>query len=375
MASLSLQGISKSFDGALSSAVKDVSLEIADNEFCVFVGPSGCGKSTLLRMIAGLEEVTEGELLIGGRRVNELAPSERNVAMVFQNYALYPHMDVATNIGFGMRLAGYSREEIQLRVRNIAQVLQIEHLLNRLPKALSGGQRQRVAIGRALVRDPGVFLFDEPLSNLDAALRTQMRVEIARMHREYGKASSVYVTHDQVEAMTLADKIVLLHSGEAIAQYGSIAQVGQPMDLYRNPKNLFVAGFIGSPKMNFINATVTRLAANGVDLQTADAGLLHVSVNPGKTQVGDAVTVGVRSEHLRMVGGPDANTLPCRVNWVERLGDLTYAYLEVSQKAQLTLRLPGESSVAVGDSAYVLVPSERAHVFDKDGLALQALQG
>eukprot|EP01030_Chromulinospumella_sphaerica_P034807 gene34807-biopygen24518 len=254
MAGLSLRGISKSFDDGLSTVVKDVSLDIADNEFCVFVGPSGCGKSTLLRMIAGLEDVTEGELMIGGRRVNELAPSERNVAMVFQNYALYPHMDVATNIGFGMRLAGYRKEEIQSRVRNIAKVLQIEHLLERLPKALSGGQRQRVAIGRALVRDPGVFLFDEPLSNLDAALRTQMRVEIARMHREYGKASSIYVTHDQVEAMTLADKIVLLHSGEAIAKFGSVAQVGSPMELYLRPKNLFVAGFIGSPKMNFLQA-------------------------------------------------------------------------------------------------------------------------
>ncbi|MBT0570878.1 sn-glycerol-3-phosphate ABC transporter ATP-binding protein UgpC [Curvibacter sp. CHRR-16] len=373
MAGLSLRGISKSFDGGLSTTVKDVSLDIADNEFCVFVGPSGCGKSTLLRMIAGLEDVTAGDLLIGGRRVNELAPSERNVAMVFQNYALYPHMDVATNIAFGMRLAGYKKDEINHRVSNIAQVLQIEHLLERLPKALSGGQRQRVAIGRALVRDPGVFLFDEPLSNLDAALRTQMRVEIARMHREYGKASSIYVTHDQVEAMTLADKIVLLHSGEAIAKYGSIAQVGSPMELYLRPKNLFVAGFIGSPKMNFIQAVVSRLEADGVWVKTADGRDLQVAVQAGALQVGDAVTLGVRSEHLSMVAQAQANTLPCRVNWVERLGDMTYAYLDVPEQAQITLRLPGDSAVAVGDVAHVHVPAQHGHVFDKDGQALPAL--
>ena len=297
MAGVTLKNVSKSYDGN-APVVRDVSLEIANGEFCVFVGPSGCGKSTLLRMVAGLEDITAGDMLIGEQRVNDLAPSERNVAMVFQNYALYPHMDVAANIAFGMGLAGHDKETIKSRVAKIAEMLQIERLLARRPRALSGGQRQRVAIGRALVRDPGVFLFDEPLSNLDAALRTQMRVEIARMHREYGKASTIYVTHDQVEALTLADKIVLLHTGDDVARYGSVAQVGSPMQLYNAPANRFVAGFIGSPKMNFIDVEISAIAPQGLQVRTRRGEVLNAAVKPGKLAVGDRATLGVRPEHV-----------------------------------------------------------------------------
>src|SRR3954452_4537961 len=246
MADVKLRGIIKSF-GELT-IIKGIDLDIRDNEFVVFVGPSGCGKSTLLRLIAGLEEITDGELWIDGMEVSDLPPAQRGIAMVFQSYALYPHMTVYENMGFGLKIAKYKKDEIARRVENAARILQIEHLLDRKPKELSGGQRQRVAIGRAIVREPKVFLFDEPLSNLDAALRGQTRVEIARLHRELG-ATTIYVTHDQVEAMTLADRVVVLRDG-------AIEQVGAPLELYHRPSNRFVAGFIGSPKMNFLPATL-----------------------------------------------------------------------------------------------------------------------
>ena len=373
MADVSLHQVGKSYD-ALVSVVRDVSLQIADGEFCVFVGPSGCGKSTLLRMVAGLEDITSGDLHIGGRRVNELAPSERNVAMVFQNYALYPHMDVAANIAFGLRLAGLKKAEIEARVQRIADILQIQPLLARKPRALSGGQRQRVAIGRALVRDPGVFLFDEPLSNLDASLRTQMRVEIAKLHRQYGKASTIYVTHDQVEAMTLADKIVLLHTGDDVARHGSVAQVGAPLDLYADPKNLFVASFIGSPKMNFVPGVVDRIDADGVVLRTADAQTLKAAVSPGRLAQGQPVTLGARSEHLSLQDAAGPDTLPCRVQWVERLGDMTYAYLDGPQQTPLTVRLPGDRSATIGDAVHLQVPPAACHLFDAEGIALPRLR-
>ncbi|GGP27978.1 ABC transporter ATP-binding protein [Silvimonas amylolytica] len=374
MASVSLQNVCKIFDNN-PPTINDVSLEIADGEFCVFVGPSGCGKSTLLRMIAGLETVTSGELFIGGKRVNELAPSERDVAMVFQNYALYPHLTVAQNMGFGLRLAGVSREEIDQRVGGIASMLQIERFLDSRPRVLSGGQRQRVAIGRALVREPEVFLFDEPLSNLDASLRTQMRVEIARLHRQYAKASAIYVTHDQVEAMTLADKIVLLHSGAEVARYGSVAQIGSPLDLYEHPRNRFVAGFIGSPKMNFIPGRVTAINQGGVEVTTVDGFVLRAAVNPGALTVGAEVTFGIRPEHVEPGHAGGANVFVREVQWVERLGESTYAYLRGDTTVPLIARLPASSRVNTGEQLAVYAPAHCAHLFDADGIALQRLVG
>jgi multiple sugar transport system ATP-binding protein len=244
MADLIFKGIHKRY-GASPDVIRDVNLTIKQGEFCVFVGPSGCGKSTLLRMVAGLEDISEGELLLGGKRMNEKAPTERGVAMVFQSYALYPHMNVYDNMAFGLKVLKTSSDTVDKKVREAARILQLEPLLKRLPKELSGGQRQRVAIGRAIVRQPQIFLFDEPLSNLDAALRVQTRLEIAKLHSDIGTSSMIYVTHDQVEAMTLADKIVLLNAGRAMVEDGSIAQVGSPLELYHHPVNRFVAGFIG----------------------------------------------------------------------------------------------------------------------------------
>ena len=252
MSSIELQSVYKTYNENIH-VLRDVNLEVKQGEFCVFVGPSGCGKSTLLRSIAGLDVITSGNLLIDNKRMNEVPPAQRGVAMVFQSYALFPHLSVYENMAFGMQLAGVKNNIIQQKINEAARVLQLEALLDRKPKALSGGQRQRVAIGRAIVREPGVFLFDEPLSNLDASLRVQTRFEIAKIHREFGKASTIYVTHDQVEAMTLADKILLLNTGDAVTREGSVAQVGTPLELYHKPRNLFVAGFIGSPKMNFLH--------------------------------------------------------------------------------------------------------------------------
>jgi len=373
MAGLSLQALGKHF-GDSTMVLRDVSLDIADGEFCVFVGPSGCGKSTLLRMIAGLEDISSGELRIAGVRVNERAPAQRNVAMVFQNYALYPHMTVAENIGFGLGLAGVGKAAAQQRVAHIAQLLQVEPLLARKPAALSGGQRQRVAIGRALVREPGVFLFDEPLSNLDASLRAQTRVEIARLHREYARAASVYVTHDQVEAMTLADKIVLLRSGPEVQTLGSVAQVGAPLALYREPANLFAATFIGSPTMNLLPATVSAVDGQGLALRSADGHVLHAALDGRGLAPGQALTLGVRSEDLRLQGDAGPGTLPCHVQWVERLGDMTYAYLaRAGTTAPLVVRLDGRSAAAVGDGVHLQVPAAACHGFDASGTALRRL--
>jgi len=262
MANVKLKGISKSF-GAVH-IIKGIDLQIEHGEFVVFVGPSGCGKSTLLRLIAGLETASGGVLEIGGRQVNDLPPKDRGIAMVFQSYALFPHLSVFDNIAFGLNLAGVSKDEVAHKVRQAAQILKMENLLSRKPKELSGGQRQRVAIGRAIVRNPEVFLFDEPLSNLDAALRVNTRAEIAKLHRDLG-ATMVYVTHDQVEAMTLADKIVVLEAGQ-------VRQVGAPLELYHLPKNQFVAGFIGSPKMNFLPVTITAVQAGGITVSAPDWG-------------------------------------------------------------------------------------------------------
>ncbi|MEK8047467.1 ABC transporter ATP-binding protein [Ideonella margarita] len=380
MASLTLNKVGKTYPGGVS-VVNDVSLEIADGEFCVFVGPSGCGKSTLLRMIAGLEDITEGDLMIGDRRVNDLAPSERNVAMVFQNYALYPHMSVAQNLGFGLGMSGVPRAKADAQVREVATMLQIDHLLERRPKDLSGGQRQRVAIGRALVRNPGVFLFDEPLSNLDAALRTQTRLEIARLHRAHGRAATVYVTHDQVEAMTLADRMVLLQPAPPGSRQPSVAQSGPPMTLYNAPRNLFVAGFLGSPRMNFLPAHVVSLADRAVLVQLADGTHLSVAVRPGEVAVGSAATLGIRAEHLALSpaeAGADhhdnsknnGNHIRASVQWLEHLGDQSFAYVHGPGNTPMVVRLKEHEVVKIGDTITLNVPAGRAHLFDAAGDAL-----
>ena len=320
MVDIHLRGVCKAFGKV--RVIERVNLDVADGEFVVFVGPSGCGKSTLLRLIAGLEDITSGELSIAGRRVNDVPPAQRGVAMVFQSYALYPHMTVFDNMAFGLKLAKRDRPEIERRVQRAATLLQIEHLLERLPKELSGGQRQRVAIGRAIVRQPGVFLFDEPLSNLDAALRVQTRIEIAKLHRELG-TSMIYVTHDQVEAMTLADRIVLLNAGGAVLQEGSIAQVGPPLALYHHPVNLFVAGFIGSPKMNFLPGRLTRIEPTSVTITLPDGSTARALVDASAAQPGDVVTLGIRPEHVMLNASAD-NRVQAEVVHVEHLGESSF---------------------------------------------------
>src|ERR1700758_3600611 len=289
MAAIRLTNVQKSY-GDHPPVIRRVNLEIAEHEFCVFLGPSGCGKSTLLRIIAGLEDLSEGELHIGGQLMKGVPSAQRGVAMVFQSYALFPHMSVFENMAFGLKLAKTPKDEIDRKVREAARILQLEALLERKPKALSGGQRQRVAIGRAIVREPGVFLFDEPLSNLDATLRGQTRIEIAKLHRQFAKASVVYVTHDQTEAMTLADRIVLLHAGKDTERYGSIAQIGAPLELYHRPASRFVAGFIGSPRMNFLPGKVASIDARGVSVKLDGSGeTVRVSVDGAALGVGQPV--------------------------------------------------------------------------------------
>ncbi len=325
MTGLILKDVTKSFGGV--EVIKGVNLTVEAGEFCVFVGPSGCGKSTLLRMIAGLEEVTGGTISIGGRDVTDAEPSERGIAMVFQSYALYPHMTVRENIAFGLSLARMPKAEIAAKVAAAAQTLQLEPLLDRKPKALSGGQRQRVAIGRAIVRNPDVFLLDEPLSNLDASLRAQMRLELTDLQAEL-KATMVYVTHDQVEAMTMADKIVVLNAGR-------IEQVGSPMELYRAPATPFVAGFIGSPRMNLFTGDVARTERCG--------------------------TYGIRPEHISL--SSDSGKWQGRVRHIERLGADAVVFLAVEGMGDLVVRTGGEAEVAVGDLVYATPMAGREHRF------------
>ncbi|GAB5430816.1 MAG: sn-glycerol-3-phosphate ABC transporter ATP-binding protein UgpC [Epibacterium sp.] len=310
----------------------DVNLEIEDGEFCVFVGPSGCGKSTLLRMVAGLEETTAGKIHIGSRDVTDLDAAERGVAMVFQSYALYPHMTVEENMGFGLKMTGHPKAEIKEKVAEASRILQLDQYLKRKPKALSGGQRQRVAIGRAIVRGPEVFLFDEPLSNLDAELRVDMRVEIARLHKEIG-ATMIYVTHDQVEAMTLADKIVVLRAGR-------VEQVGKPMELYNDPDNRFVAGFIGSPSMNFVEGEV-----RGGKVVVRAFGGREITTSVALPQDGAKVIVGLRPQHIRLSANGPA-TLDLR----ERLGGVSYDHLICAEGAKLIVETRDEDSLEEGDS-------------------------
>ena len=341
--------------------VHGVDLQIDPGEFVVFVGPSGCGKSTLLRMIAGLEPITGGDLLLDGERMNDVAPAKRGIAMVFQSYALYPHMSVYKNLAFGLETAGMKKAEIEPRVRRAAEILQIVPLLERKPKQLSGGQRQRVAIGRAIVRDPKIFLFDEPLSNLDAELRVQMRVEIAKLHQDLGN-TMIYVTHDQVEAMTMADKIVVL-------RLGVIEQVGAPLDLYNNPRNKFVAGFIGSPKMNMLNG---KLVKNGGD---AAVQLGAARLGLGRTLSGgadgEAVTFGIRPEHISVVEKPGFAKLgKVKVDLTESLGDQTMVYATTADGQGLTLALDGQQQIFPGTEYEAWYETTRAHVFDAEEKAL-----
>jgi len=361
MATVTLKGIQKNYGNV--QVIKGVDLSIDDREFCVFVGPSGCGKSTLLRMIAGLEEITAGELLIDGQRVNDVPPSERGLAMVFQSYALYPHMTVADNMGFSLRLAGVPKEERRAKVAEAARILHLDNLLDRKPKELSGGQRQRVAIGRAIVRKPKVFLFDEPLSNLDAALRVQMRIELARLHDELA-ATMIYVTHDQIEAMTMADKIVVL-------QGGVIEQAGTPLEVYHHPRNLFVAGFIGSPKMNFFPARVTSVADAITTVQLSTGASLAVPVRPGRQKVGDAVTLGVRPEHMRLAGEGE---LVGEVMVVERLGGETYLYTQLEDGTMMIVQADGETSTGVHERIAIRLDPATCHLFDSDGMAIERVQ-
>ena len=332
-ASISLQSIVKRY-GDLE-VVHGVDLDIEPGEFVVFVGPSGCGKSTLLRMIAGLEPISGGTLLIDGQRMNEIPAAKRGIAMVFQSYALYPHMSVYQNLAFGLETARMPKAEIRTRVQRAAEILQIEPLLKRKPRQLSGGQRQRVAIGRAIVRDPQIFLFDEPLSNLDAELRVQMRVEIAKLHRDLGN-TMIYVTHDQVEAMTMADKIVVLNAG-------NIEQVGSPMELYKTPKNLFVAGFIGSPKMNMIEGAPAEKYG--------------------------AKTIGIRPEHLNI--STSSGDWKATVGVAEHLGSDTFLHAQADGVGTINVRADGEVAVKHGDTVYLTPDKTKLHRFGADGKALK----
>lgn len=370
MASISLRSVQKAY-GDHAPVIRDVDLEIGEHEFCVFLGPSGCGKSTLLRMIAGLEDITDGDLYIGAKLVNDVPAAQRGVAMVFQSYALFPHMTVYENMAFGLTLAKTPKDEIDRKVREAARVLQLEALLERRPKALSGGQRQRVAIGRAIVRSPGVFLFDEPLSNLDATLRGQTRVEIARLHWQFEKASVVYVTHDQIEAMTLADKIVLLHAGADTAKHGSIAQVGTPLELYHRPKSRFVAGFIGSPRMNFLPARVVsatdagvRIRLDGTD-EPIDTDVCGAGLQPDQP-----VTLGIRPEHLDPAVAPARQHITRTVSLVEQLGEHSYLHLDQPGGTVLIAKAPGDRTPRQGDAVAFNVPRASCHLFTEDGFAV-----
>lgn len=357
MATVRLRNINKSFNGV--EIIKGVNLDIEDRELAVIVGPSGCGKSTLLRLVAGLEEVTSGNLLIDGEKVNDVPPAKRGLAMVFQSYALYPHMSVAENMSFSLRLARVAKEERDKKVREAARILQIESLLEHKPKELSGGQRQRVAIGRAIVRSPKVFLFDEPLSNLDAALRVQMRIEIMRLH-DVLNATMIYVTHDQVEAMTMADKIVVLHGGV-------VEQVGSPLELYHHPRNLFVAGFMGSPQMNFVPTKVSKASEAGATVALPGGALLDVPIKPGHLRQGERISLGVRPEHL---GLGDDGQLRGEVYLVERLGGKTFLHIQLEDGQMFIVEADGEDPVRIHDRVGIKVDSDSCHLFKENGEAV-----
>ena len=364
MASLSLKSVTKQFPNGVV-AVKDFSLEIADKEFIIFVGPSGCGKSTTLRMIAGLEEITEGEIWIDDNLVNDVEPKDRDIAMVFQNYALYPHMSVFDNMAFGLKLRKIPKDQIKKTVTEAAKILDIEHLLDRKPKALSGGQRQRVAMGRAIVRQPKVFLMDEPLSNLDAKLRVQMRIEISRLHQRL-QTTFIYVTHDQTEAMTLGTRIVVMKDG-------LIMQVDSPQKLYDEPNNLFVAGFMGSPQMNFIDALVEK-KDDGVYVTFGKHSLKVPEVKAKKVidggYEGKEVVIGIRAEDIHdeemFISNSPESTLDATVRVYELLGAEVYLYFTVDEDIEITARVNPRTTARPDDTITVAFDMSKLHVFDKE---------
>ncbi|TKW66030.1 MAG: sn-glycerol-3-phosphate ABC transporter ATP-binding protein UgpC [Paracoccus denitrificans] len=352
MATVSLKNIRKSYGNV--EVIKGVDLDIEDGEFVVFVGPSGCGKSTLLRMISGLEDITSGTLEIDGRVVNDIQPADRGIAMVFQTYAIFPHMTVRENMGFGLTIAKASKAEKKAKVDEAARILQMEHLLDRRPSQLSGGQRQRVAIGRAIVRQPKVFLFDEPLSNLDAALRMDMRMEIGKLHQSLG-ASMIYVTHDQVEAMTLADKIVVLKDGQ-------VMQVGSPMDLYHHPANRFVAGFLGAPSMNFIEVDVERVEGDRALVRNSSLDPVTAPIRDGSLTQGGKAVLGIRPQYLKPVPGDQA-MLHGRIALTERLGTETVLDLELRDGSRIIAAIAEDRVLNPGEEIGLRFDPAEAHLF------------
>jgi multiple sugar transport system ATP-binding protein len=359
MANLTIRNLQKGFDG--HAIIKGIDLDVRDKEFVVFVGPSGCGKSTLLRLIAGLEDVTSGTIELDGRDITEVTPAKRDLAMVFQTYALYPHMTVGKNMSFALDLAGGDKAEITRKVNEAARILQLEPLLERKPKQLSGGQRQRVAIGRAIVRNPKIFLFDEPLSNLDAALRVQTRLELSRLHKEL-QATMIYVTHDQVEAMTLADKVVVLNGGK-------VEQVGSPLELYHHPANLFVAGFLGTPKMGFLKGSISRVSSTACEV-TLDAGaIVSLPLGGANLSVGSSVTLGIRPEHLDIAQPGDCQ-MQVTADVSERLGSDTYCHVRTSSGEALTMRIRGDLASRYGETLNLKLDSAHCHLFDAQGLVI-----
>ncbi|MFT6451424.1 MAG: multiple sugar transport system ATP-binding protein [Halocynthiibacter sp.] len=357
-AAIEIKNVTKSY-GALT-VLDDISLDIADGEFIVFLGPSGCGKSTLLRMIAGLEAVNAGEIHLGGKRIDTMAPGQRGVAMVFQSYALYPHMTIAQNMAFGLENIKLERSEIDRRVKDAATILEIDHLLDRKPAKLSGGQRQRVAIGRAIVKEPTAFLFDEPLSNLDAALRGRTRLELAQLHQRLG-STMVFVTHDQVEAMTLADRIVIMHEKK-------IEQIGTPMEIYQRPATRFVAEFVGSPSMSILPASNITSGKQGAIIDVQGAGKIETHVVLPKGFKSSGAAIGIRAEDTRVVAADEAG-LALKVVVVERLGDRTLLYGKLGDGSDLIVEDSGRSAVAAGDTVRVGIDPDALHIFDGDGRA------
>jgi len=349
MAEVRIVGVKKAFGEV--KVIHGVDCAIADGEFIVILGPSGCGKSTLLRIVAGLETASAGDILIGGKVMNAVEPKDRNIAMVFQNYALYPHMTVYNNMAYGLRVRGMPKPEIDERVKRAAGILELSQLLDRRPRQLSGGQRQRVAMGRAIVRDPAVFLFDEPLSNLDAKLRVQMRIEIKKLHQTI-RTTSIYVTHDQVEAMTLADRLIVMNAGRA-------EQIGTPLEVYSRPATTFVAGFIGSPAMNMLPA---RLAADGAAVEIAGSSRMAID-RAGVAAGGRAVTLGIRPEHLSIAPGAP---LTLKVVLIEALGADTLVHGTLAGGQELTVRLPGQTRVADGDTLPLAAAAENLHLYEPE---------
>ncbi|OOE86840.1 maltose/maltodextrin ABC transporter ATP-binding protein MalK [Salinivibrio sharmensis] len=364
MASVTFKNVCKAYDDDVMIS-KNVDLEIKDGEFVVFVGPSGCGKSTLLRCVAGLEDITSGDLYIDDQRVNEVEPSKRGVGMVFQSYALYPHLNLYDNMSFGLKLAKTNKAEVDKRVHQAAEILQLGHLLDRQPKSLSGGQRQRVAIGRTLVSQPRVFLLDEPLSNLDAGLRVQMRAQITKLQRQLG-CTMIYVTHDQIEAMTMADKIVVLDEGR-------VAQVGKPLELYHYPQNRFVASFIGSPKMNFMSVFIEDVEPNRVKVQLSEGASFWMPVDGTTVTRGDRMSLGIRPEHLVAAKDGDAQ-IEGEATIVEKLGNETQIYLNLeSADADVIYRQLDTVEIEPGEKYAIGIPAHRCHLFHSDGRACKRL--